>query len=86
MFQIRKLLANGEEGLDERGREQILAGIRVGNIEEAAERLGNAITTCLEDEVPEIRTMGRTLSHWRTKILTHYSTGASNGPTAAANF
>jgi transposase len=53
---------------------------------EAAERLDNTIAGCLADEVPEIRTMGHTLSRWREEILNHHRTGASNGPTEGANF
>lgn len=109
LFRIRKLLVMGEERLDERGREKLLAGLRVGDPHdellgawlakesvravylvddplEAAERLDNAIAGCLADEVPEVRTMGRTLSRWREEILNHHRTGASNGPTEGANF
>src|SRR5437588_12918696 len=35
--------------------------------------------------VAEIRSLGRTLSAWRTEILAHYTTGASNGPTEGLN-
>ena len=53
---------------------------------EAAERLDNAISGCVADDVHEIRTMGHTLSRWREEILNHHRTGASNGPTEGANF
>ena len=33
------------------------------------------------DEVEEIRSLGDTLERWRTEILNHHRTGASNGPT-----
>ena len=109
LFRIRKLLVKGEERLDERGREKLLVGLRVGDPNdellgawlakeavraiylvddpaEAAERLDNAISGCVADDVPEIRTTGHTLSRWREEILNHHRTGASNGPTEGANF
>ena len=48
--------------------------------------LDSTIEGCLADEVPEIVTMGRTLSRWREEILNHHRTGASNGPTEGTNF
>ena len=48
--------------------------------------LDNTIAACAEDEVPEIRTLGHTLSRWREEILNHHRTGASNGPTEGMNF
>lgn len=47
--------------------------------------LGKAIEGCRLDEVPEIRSLGRTLARWRTEILNHHATGASNGPTEGLN-
>lgn len=47
--------------------------------------LDKAITGCLKDKVPEIRSLGRTLKRWRTEILNHHLTGASNGPTEGLN-
>ncbi len=38
-----------------------------------------------EDDVEEIRSLGRTLAAWRTEILAHHETGASNGPTEGLN-
>ena len=35
--------------------------------------------------MPEIRSLGRTLKHWRGEILAHHAAGASNGPTEAMN-
>lgn len=52
----------------------------------AAILLDQAITACLADDVPEIRSLGRTLERWRTEILNHHLTGASNGPTEGQNF
>lgn len=52
---------------------------------EAATLLDRVIAGCASDEVPEIQSLGRTLSHWREEILAHHATGASNGPTEAMN-
>jgi transposase len=35
--------------------------------------------------VPEIKSLGRTLKQWRTAILAWHTTGASNGPTEGLN-
>jgi transposase len=47
--------------------------------------LDKTIEGCRLDPVEEIRSLGRTLAHWRTEITNHHSTGASNGPTEALN-
>ena len=52
---------------------------------EAALLLDKTIAGCLADLVPEIRSLGDTLKRWRTEILAHHSTGASNGPTEGLN-
>lgn len=52
----------------------------------AAERLDDAIAWCTEtDSSPELRRLAKTLRRWRTEILAHHTTGASNGPVEAAN-
>ena len=51
----------------------------------AALLLDKAIAGCSGDVVEEIRSLGNTLSSWRTEILAHHTTGASNGPTEAVN-
>jgi transposase len=51
----------------------------------AALLLDRVIEGCLKDEVSEIVSLGHTLKHWRTQILAHHATGASNGPTEAMN-
>lgn len=110
LFRIRKLLVKGDERLDDRGREKLMAALRVGDpndevlgawlakeavrsvylvddADEAAVLLDAVIEACKADDVPEIRTMGNTLSRWRTEILNHHRTGgASNGPTEGQNF
>ena len=50
---------------------------------EAAVLLDRVIAGCLADEVPEVVSLGTTLKRWRTQILAHHLTGASNGPTEA---
>jgi len=55
------------------------------NGDEAAVLLDKTIAGCAQDEVEEIRTLGRTLAAWRTEILAHHDTGASNGPTESLN-
>ena len=52
---------------------------------EAAVLIDKAIAGCASDEVEEIRALGHTLSSWRTEILAHHTTGASNGPTEGLN-
>ena len=51
----------------------------------AATLLDKAIAGCIADEVEEIRSLGHTLKSWRTEILAHHDTGASNGPTEGLN-
>lgn len=52
---------------------------------DAALLLDETIEGCRLDEVPEIQSLGRTLARWRTEILAHHTTGASNGPTEGLN-
>lgn len=51
----------------------------------AAVLIDKAITGCLHDDVDEIQTLGGTLRRWRSEILAHHTTGASNGPTEGLN-
>jgi transposase len=52
---------------------------------EAARRLDTFIIECRGSTVPELHRLARTISRWRTEILAHHSTGASNGATEAVN-
>lgn len=52
---------------------------------EAEVLLDKAIAGCAEDDVEEIRSLGKTLKAWRSEILAHHDTGASNGPTEGLN-
>ncbi len=108
LYRIRKLLLAGTERLDERGRNRLLLGLRVGDPHDevlgawlakesvrdvyltddpavAALLLDKAIAGCGADDVEEIRSVGNTLASWRTEILAHHATGASNGPTEGLN-
>lgn len=52
----------------------------------AAERVDDPIAWCTEPEAgPELRRLAKTLRRWRTEIVAHHHTGASNGPVEAAN-
>jgi hypothetical protein len=53
--------------------------------DEASLLIDKAIAGCAEDDVEEIRSLGRTLASWRTSILEHHNTGASKGPTEGLN-
>jgi transposase len=108
LYRIRKLLLAGDERLDERGRNRLLLGLRVGDPHDevlgawlakesvrdvyltddpkvAVTLLDKAIAGCAADDVEEIRSLGNTLASWRTEILAHHATGASNGPTEGLN-
>jgi transposase len=56
-----------------------------GSLEDAKLLLDKAVVGCAEDQVGEVRALGRTLSRWRTEILNRHRTGASNGPTEGLN-
>ena len=47
--------------------------------------LDKAIAGCAADDVEEIRSLGSTLASWRTEVLAHHATSASNGPTVGLN-
>jgi transposase len=108
LYRIRKLLLTGNERLDDRGRDRMLLGLRVGDPHDevlgawlakesvrdiyladtwrdARLLLTKAITGCLADDVAEIVSLGHTLQSWRSEILAHHITGASNGPTEGLN-
>lgn len=55
------------------------------DLTDATALLDKAIVGCQNDEVDEIRSLGDTLVRWRTEILNHQRTGASNGPTEGLN-
>lgn len=49
------------------------------DVERVSMLLDNVIAACAEQQIPETRQLGRTLQSWRTGILAHHTTGASNG-------
>lgn len=54
--------------------------------DQAAALLDHAIAWCTAAESgPELRRLAKTLRRWRTAILAHHTTGASNGRVEAAN-
>jgi transposase len=55
------------------------------NTADATTLLDKAIAGCLDDEVPEVHSLGATLARWHTEILAYHDTGASNGPTEGLN-
>lgn len=58
---------------------------RTDDPELATHRLNDAITLCTQSRVPEVKTLAKLLKRWRSAILAHHTTGASNGPTEAVN-
>jgi transposase len=54
-------------------------------VADATVLLDKAIAGCRDDWVEEINSLGATLARWRTEILNHNHTSASNGPTEGLN-
>jgi transposase len=52
--------------------------------QEAETLIDMAIEGCRLGAVGEVRALGATLARWRTEILNHHASGASNGPTRGA--
>ena len=55
------------------------------DLAEATRRFDTFIAECKSSRVPELHRLARTSLRWRTEILAHHRTGASNGPTEAVN-
>jgi transposase len=98
LYRIRKLLLAGSERLGLRvgdpddellgawlAKESVRDVYLADTPADAALLLDKAIVGCTSDEVAEIRSLGKTLKSWRTEILAHHDTGASNGPTEGLN-
>lgn len=51
----------------------------------ATQRFDAFVNTAKSSTVPELARLAKTMTKWRTEILAHHSTGASNGPTEAVN-
>ena len=52
---------------------------------EAVGHLDAFVAECRDSTVAELHRLARTVARWRTEILAHHTTGASNGPTEAVN-
>jgi hypothetical protein len=52
---------------------------------DAARRFDAFVKEAKSSSVPELHRLAKTMSRWRTEILAHHRTGASNGPTEAVN-
>jgi transposase len=52
---------------------------------EAARRFDAFIREAKSSSVPELHRLAKTMTKWRTEILAHHRSGASNGPTEAVN-
>lgn len=52
---------------------------------EAARRFDAFVKEAKSSAVPELHRLAKTMSKWRTEILAHHRSGASNGPTEAEN-
>jgi transposase len=87
---LREGLRTGDPNLEVlrawMAKENVRSIYLTSNVKVATTLLDKVITACADDPVPEIRTMGRTLSRWQPEILNHHRTGASNGPTEGMNF
>jgi len=55
------------------------------NPADAARLFEDFVAECRSSRVPELHRLAKTMTRWRTEILAHHTTGASNGPTEAVN-
>ncbi|HEY9559017.1 MAG TPA: ISL3 family transposase [Acidimicrobiales bacterium] len=68
------------------GKEKVRNVYLTDDLTEATEALDDAIARCSDpDSGPELARLLKTLRRWRSEILNHHRTGASNGPVEAAN-
>lgn len=68
------------------GKEKVRNVYLTDDPDEAAAELDDAIAWCADpDSGPELARLLKTLRRWRTEIINHHRTGASNGPVEAAN-
>ena len=66
-------------------KESVRDALDADGVADATVLLDKTITGCLTDPVGEIRALGTTLQRWRSEILAHHVTAASNGPTEGLN-
>lgn len=68
------------------GKEKVRNVYLTDDLDEATAALDDAIAWCSDpDPGPELARLLKTLRRWRSEILNHHRTGASNGPVEAAN-
>ncbi len=51
----------------------------------AARRFDAFVREAKSSSAPELARLAKTMSKWRTEVLAHHRSGASNGPTEAVN-
>jgi transposase len=67
-------------------KEKVRSVYLTDDVDEATAALDDAVAWCADrDSGPELARLVKTLRRWRTEILNHHRTGASNGPVEAAN-
>jgi transposase len=66
-------------------KEALRAMYAADGMAEAAQRFDAFVAECRTSAVPELHRLARTAQRWRTEILAHHLTGASNGSTEAVN-
>ena len=66
-------------------KEKVRSVYLTDDVTVATTELDEAVAFTGISKVPEVKTLHKTLRRWRTEILAHHTTGASNGPTEAAN-
>ncbi len=66
-------------------KESLRASYAAPTPAEAAQLFDEFVAECRSSPAPELHRLARTMARWRREILAHHITGASNGPTEAAN-
>lgn len=66
-------------------KEALHALYRTRGVDRASRALDNLLARCKESELPELKTLHRTLSRWRKEVLAYFDTGLTNGITEGFN-
>jgi transposase len=66
-------------------KEALHALYRTRGLPRASRALDNLLARCSASELPELKTLHRTLSRWRQEILAYFETGLTNGITEGFN-
>lgn len=66
-------------------KEKVRSVYLTDDVDLATAQLDDAIAFASASKVPEVKTLAKSLKRWRSEILNHHRTGASNGPTEAVN-